>query len=100
MMADISGALLRQMIEQNHQQCEAGHHRLRHDHTEDINDVNRQIEKLEGAQVADRTVIAELRGQRERRKELSGVKIVLLSAAIGTLPRFVELIVKVWTRQP
>lgn len=99
-MAEVSGALLRQMIEQNDEKHTDAHHRLRRDLTEGINDVNMHIDSLEQAARADHEDLLLQRGQRERRKELSGVRIVLLSAAIGTLPHFVELVLKAWSRQP
>jgi len=91
--SNVSGSLLRQMIEQNDQKHEAGHRRLRHDLTEGFNDMHTTLSVLQKSQATDHDRITTFASTKERRHELSGYKAVIIAAIIGGGFRLVEVVI-------
>lgn len=85
-------ALLLQMIQQIDEKHDAGHIRLRQDLTEGLNSVNDALEQLRTRQRSDHDELVASRAYRERRKDLSSVRAVMIAAAIGGGFRLIEVI--------
>ena len=91
--SNVSGSLLRQMVEQNDEKHEQGHRRLRQDLTEGFNDVTSSLDALQKAHAADHDRITAFASTKERRHELSGYKAVIIAAIIGGGFRLIEVII-------
>lgn len=90
----ISTELLREHIRLNDEKHDAAHRRLRADLTEGLNDVNGNLAAIVKARNDDHDELLWYRGDRDRRKELSGYRLVILAAAIGAFPHLIEVLLK------
>lgn len=93
----LSQGALQQMVEQNDQKHDAAHRRLREDLTEGFNDLGKEIDVVKSAQAMDHEEIVVNRrlveANKERRKDLSGYKVVILAAGITGVFRILEVVV-------
>ena len=78
-----SNEVLELLIEQMDAKHLAAHRRLRDDLTEGFAEMGREQEKLEARQRADHELIVRHHATRERRRELSGYRSVIIAATIG-----------------
>ena len=88
-----SNELLELRINQLTDHCQAGHKRLR----EQFIAVDERFDKLEEAQREDHVTIVKMQATRERRRELSATRAMLLAAVIGGgCQMIVEIIKAIW----
>ena len=86
-------SLLLQMLEQNDDKHDEAHKRLRRDLTDGLNAVNDDLDRVERMQQADHETIVRQQAMRERRKEMSGYRAVIVAAAIGGGFRLIEVLI-------
>lgn len=82
-----------QMLENVDEKHDHGHQRLRRDLTEGFNDVHTILERFDRNQREDHDAIRSLIATRERRKELSGYRAVIIAAVIGGGFRLIEVFI-------
>ncbi len=74
---------LRELIGLNDEKHTAGHRRLRTDLTEGLNTVTDNLDRLVLAQARDHDMLVAQKATRERRKELTGYKAIIVAASVA-----------------
>jgi len=90
---EVTTGLLLQMVEQNEEKQDAAHQRLRRDLTEGFNDMGQELDALRLDQRADHETLLRQQVTRERRKELSATRVVIVAALIGGGFRLIDVVI-------
>ncbi len=93
-------ALLRELITLNDEKHTAGHRRLREDLTDGLNAMNENFDRILAAQAHDHDMIMTQQATRERRKELTGYKAVIVAASVAGLFQLIVAVINLIARHP
>ncbi len=91
-------AFLRELIALNDDKHTAGHRRLRADLTEGFIGVHESLDRLVATQARDHELLVVQQATRERRKELTGYKAIIVAASVAGLFQLIIAVINLIAR--